>query len=51
MDWYKSYLIDVQNEGRGSRQLLDNVQKKDVFYGFPKVTTEHQKGPKMGPIP
>ena len=29
---YKSYLTDVQNEGGGSRPLLDNVQKKDTFF-------------------
>ena len=28
----KSYLTGVQNEGGGSRPLLDNVQKRDAFF-------------------
>ena len=38
MGRYKSYLTGVQNEGGGSRPLLDNVQKKDTFFldVFPK---------------
>ena len=38
MGRYKSYLTGVQNEGGGSRPLLDNVQKKDAFFWgvFPK---------------
>ena len=41
MGRYKSYLTGVQNEGGGSRPLLDNVQKKDAFfYGFPKAVLQ-----------
>ena len=35
MGRYKSYLTGVQNEGGGSRPILDNVQKKDAFLWFP----------------
>ena len=32
MGRYKSYLTGVQNEGGGSRPLLDNVQKNGTFF-------------------
>ena len=32
MGRYKSYYMDVQNEGGGARSLLDNLQKKDAFF-------------------
>ena len=42
----KSYLTGVQNEGGGSRPLLDNVQKKDAFFldVFPNCGKEKEGG-------
>ena len=32
MGRYKSYLAGVENDGGGSRPLLDNVQKKEAVF-------------------
>ena len=40
MGEYKIHHMDVQNEEGGSKPLLDNVRKKDAFFGWLPLGTQ-----------